>query len=56
MNTFDLLGFRAEVDETAGAVYITISDQQVFKTKCFGDRVNVDVDHNGQPVGIEILE
>lgn len=43
-------------DEEAAATYIKLSDQSQFKTITIGDRVMVDVDDQGEPVGIEILD
>jgi uncharacterized protein YuzE len=54
--TNELLGYSLSYDELAGALYIKLSDQQVHKTKTFSDRVNVDVDEHGEPVGVEIFD
>ena len=43
-------------DENAGAYYIKLSQKEIVKTiSPIGDWVNIDLDKNGQVVGIEIL-
>lgn len=42
-------------DHDADALYYRLSGKQVAKTVSFGDRVMVDVDADGQAVGIEVL-
>lgn len=42
-------------DGDANALYYSLADGQVAKTVCFGDRVCVDVDADGNPLGIEVL-
>lgn len=48
--------WTVDYDHEAGAAYIRLSDQSHHKTMCFGDRVNVDVDIDGEVIGIEILD
>lgn len=38
------------------AVYVTVSREQVHRTSCHSDNtVNVDLDGNGVPVGVEVI-
>lgn len=46
-----------EVDEIVGATYITLSADEVVDTIPFDyGRIQIDMNSDGQPVGIEILE
>lgn len=46
-----------EVDEIVGATYIKLSDDEVVESIPFDyGRIQIDMNANGQPVGIEILE
>ncbi len=44
-----------EYDEEANALYLRLSSADVDDTIVLSDSVYVDVDANGDPVGIEIL-
>lgn len=45
-------------DANANALYYRLTSKPVASTKAIGSqmRVNVDVDEDGEPVGIEILD
>ena len=44
-----------EYDGEAKALYYRLTHEPVSRTVSIGDRVNVDVDTDGQAVGIEVL-
>lgn len=46
---------RVEIDHAANASYIQLSDKPISRTRCFNDRVIVDLDDEGVVVGIEVL-
>lgn len=46
---------RLEIDHTAGAAYVTLSDAEVVSTVEVTDEVCIDLDAFGVAVGIEIL-
>lgn len=43
-------------DADANALYYRITAEPVARTVAHGDRVNVDVDADGNAVGIEVLD
>ena len=45
-----------DYDADANALYYTLTERPVARTVAIGDRVNVDVDTDGQAVGIEVLD
>lgn len=45
-----------EIDRQALAAYITLRNAKVHKTIEFGDGVFLDLDSNGNPIGIEIID
>jgi uncharacterized protein YuzE len=47
---------RAKYDREADAIYLRLSDQPVARTAEVTDMHMVDLDANGVPVGIEILD
>ena len=44
-----------EYDADADALYYRLTGKPVARTVAIGDRVNVDVDADGQAVGIEVI-
>lgn len=45
-----------KIDREALAAYITFRNAKVHKTIEFGEEVFVDLDSNGNPIGIEIAD
>ena len=45
-----------KIDTQALAAYITLRDAKVSKTIEFGEEVFLDLDFNGNPIGIEIAD
>jgi len=45
-----------KIDKQALAAYITLRNAKVQKTIEFGEEVFLDLDSNGNPVGIEIAD
>ena len=45
-----------KIDAEALAAYITLRNAKVHKTVEFGEEVFLDLDSNGNPVGIEIAD
>ena len=45
-----------KIDKQALAAYITLRNAKVSKTIEFGEEVFLDLDSNGQPIGIEITD
>ena len=43
-------------DTVADAVYVTMTSEKIAKTIKVSDRLNVDLDGNGNTVGLEILD
>ncbi|MEK7184906.1 MAG: DUF2283 domain-containing protein [Patescibacteria group bacterium] len=46
---------KINYDKVADAIYFTVKEGGVFKTLTINECLNVDVDKNGQTVGIELL-
>lgn len=46
---------HVEYDPEANALYLEFSDAPIVETVALSDSVYIDVDANGQPVGLEIL-
>ncbi len=46
---------KFEYDPEADAAYLQIAEGEVFETIEVTDGLNVDLDKDGQPLGIEIL-
>lgn len=44
-----------EYDLDVGALYIRLSGQRISRTREFGGNANVDLDDQGQVVGIEVI-
>ncbi len=47
---------KIKYDTTADAIYFTLRDGIVDKTISVSDLVHIDVDKNGETLGIELLE
>lgn len=47
--------FRIDYDRRAGAGYIVVTDKPVYETHIYDNGVQVDVDADGQIVGIELI-
>ena len=47
---------QVQVDVSAGALYVRLSDSAVHKTREFGDFRMVDYDADGHVVGVEFLQ
>jgi uncharacterized protein YuzE len=45
-----------QYDKVADAIYMKLSDSPVVKTTEINDRLLVDIDSQGNTIGIEILE
>jgi uncharacterized protein YuzE len=45
-----------KIDRQALAAYIALRNAKVYKTVEFGEEVFLDLDSNGNPVGIEIAD
>lgn len=50
-----MASIRVEVDSTANAAYIVLSDEEVAETLPVTDEVMIDMDSNRVAVGIEVL-
>lgn len=46
---------RVTRDGEAGATYVCLTGAEVARTVALSDSVNVDLDVNGNPVGVEVL-
>lgn len=46
---------RATHDAQAGATYVYLTDRPVARTMPLSDSVNVDLDADGSPCGVEVL-
>jgi uncharacterized protein YuzE len=46
---------KSEYDAAVNATYVTLSEGSVARTIALSDSVNVDVDSEGNPVGVEVL-
>jgi uncharacterized protein YuzE len=46
---------RIEYDQKADALYVVISDHEIAETKPVSEYCNVDLDHEGKIVGVELL-
>lgn len=42
-------------DSEANATYVKVSDAPIATTRQFGDSLAVDLDADGEPVGVELL-
>jgi len=47
---------KIEYDKEADAIYICLQDKEVAKTVEISDSVNVDLDENGDFIGIEVID
>lgn len=46
---------KINYDKIADAVYFYVKKGKIFKTRPINENVNIDVDKNGNTVGIELL-
>jgi uncharacterized protein YuzE len=46
---------KATYDAECGATYVLLSDEPVARTVELSDLVHVDLDADGNPVGVEVL-
>lgn len=50
-----MTGTRISWDQDADAIYVRFSDADVVSTIALSSTVYVDIDQDGEPVGMEIL-
>ncbi len=46
---------KINYDQVADAIYFAVKEAKIFKTLTVSEFLNVDVDKNGETVGIELL-